>query len=58
MEYPYSHFIDVLLNKGNNVEIYSFVLDKEVFKVFVALPDRVDFWGVTVGIRAGFRSVE
>jgi hypothetical protein len=29
----------------------------EIFKVGVALPGRIDTWGVTVGIRAGFRSL-
>ena len=48
----YYSFIDVLLNKGSCVEIYSFVLDLGVLMVCVALPDRVDIWGVTVGIRA------
>jgi hypothetical protein len=49
--------VDVLLNKGNSAEIYNFVLVLESVKVGVALPGRVDTWGVTVGIRAGFRSL-
>jgi hypothetical protein len=45
-------------NKGTLMKFYSFVMVFFlVFKVGVALPGRVDTWGVTVGIRAGFRSL-
>jgi hypothetical protein len=50
--YYYLVVVGVPINKGNSAEIYSFVPVFEVFKVCVALPDRVDIWGVTVGIRA------
>jgi hypothetical protein len=51
------YIVDVPLNKENSAEIYSLFWFWEVFKVGVALPGRVDTWGVTVGIRAGFRSL-
>jgi hypothetical protein len=44
---------DIHLNKGNFAEMYSFFSwSCKVFKVGVALPGRVDTWGVIVGIRA------
>jgi hypothetical protein len=39
-------FVVVPINRGNSAEIYR-IITWEVFKVGVALPGRVDIWGVT-----------
>jgi hypothetical protein len=44
--------VNIPFYKGDSAEIHSIALSMAMFKVCVALPDRVDIWGVTVGIRA------
>jgi hypothetical protein len=44
--------VNIPFYKGYFAEIHSIARSLAMFKVCVALPDRVDIWGVTVGIRA------
>jgi hypothetical protein len=48
-------FLAVPINGGNFAEFYTIIPFWEVLKLGVALPGRVDIWGVTVGIRARFQ---
>jgi hypothetical protein len=40
-------FLAVPINGGNFAEFYTIILFWEVLKLGVALPGRVDIWGVT-----------